>query len=94
MNKKTDIKKTDLNNNNVLTITLEDGQVIDANVLFTFEENGDQYIIYEIEHEVDGEIEYVAYAAKINDDNSITQISEDEWPIIEKIFNEWMEENN
>lgn len=93
MNKKIDIKKTDLNNN-VLTITLEDGQVIDANVLFTFEENGDQYIIYEIEHEVDGEIEYVAYAAKINDDNSITQISEDEWPIIEKIFNEWMEENN
>lgn len=88
-----DIKKTDINNN-VLTITMEDGKVIDANILFTFNENGDQYIVYEIEHETDNEIEYVAYAAKLNDDNSIEQVNEDEWPIIEKIFNEWMEENN
>lgn len=79
--------------NNVLTITLEDNTKIDANILFTFEENGDQFIVYEIEDEINGEIQSIAYAAKINDDNSIIPIEEDEWPIVEKIFNEWQEDN-
>lgn len=77
---------------NVLSITLEDGTQIDANILFTFNENGEQFIVYEIEHENNGDVQSTAYAAKVNEDNSIKPIEEDEWEIVEKIFNEWLEE--
>ena len=54
--------------------------------LFTFEENGDQFILYEIDD--------VVYGAKLNEDDSLKPIEEDEWELVEKIFNEWNEENN
>lgn len=78
--------KSKLSNNKILQIELENGKWIDADILFTFEENGDQFIMYEI----DG----VAYGAKIKEDNSLIKIEEDEWNLVEKIFNEWLEEED
>lgn len=72
--------------NNLLTITLEDGTNVDGNILFMFEENGDQFIFYEIND--------TAFAAKLNPDNSLAEIADDEWELVERIFNEWMEENS
>lgn len=76
--------KGKLSSDNVLQIELENGKWIDANILFTFEENGDQFIMYEIDD--------VAYGAKVNEDNSLVKIEDDEWNLVEKIFNEWLEE--
>ena len=67
---------------NVLTVWLDDGQAVDANILFTFNENGDQFLFYEI-----GDW---AYAAKLNPDNSLAPLAADEWPVVEQIFNEWL----
>lgn len=83
MNK--NFKKAKLSNDNIIDIELENGKKINANILFTFEENGDQFIMYEIDE--------IAYGAKIKEDNSLVAIEEDEWNLVEKIFNEWMEEN-
>lgn len=69
----------------IIKIELEDGKKVEGEILFTFNENGDQFILYEIEE--------VAYGAKLKDDNSLAPINDDEWNLVEKIFNEWQEEN-
>ena len=73
-------------NNNIIDVELNDGKKVNANIVFTFEENGDQFILYEIDD--------VVYGAKLNEDDSLKPIEEDEWELVEKIFNEWNEENN
>ena len=73
-------------NNNITEVELNDGKKVNANIVFTFEENGDQFILYEIDD--------VVYGAKLNEDDSLKPIEEDEWELVEKIFNEWNEENN
>ena len=73
-------------NNNIIEVELNDGKKVNANIVFTFEENGDQFILYEIDD--------VVYGAKLNEDDSLKPIEEDEWELVEKIFNEWNEENN
>ncbi len=79
------IKQMKLNNDSsIIEIELENGNKVNADILFTFNENGDQFILYEIND--------IAYGAKINDDNSLKQLEEDEWELVEKIFNEWQEE--
>ena len=71
---------------NIIEVELNDGKKVNANIVFTFEENGDQFILYEIDD--------VVYGAKLNEDDSLKPIEEDEWELVEKIFNEWNEENN
>ncbi len=68
-----------------VTITLEDNSIVEAEVVFTFEENGDTFILYAIDE--------IVYPAKIADDDSLIVIQDDEWEIVEKIFNEFLEEN-
>ena len=67
-----------------VTITLDDESTVEAEVVFTFEENGDTFILYAIDD--------IVYPAKIAEDDSLITIENDEWEIIEKIFNEFMEE--
>lgn len=74
------------NNNDTIFVELENGEKKEAKILFTFKENGDQFILYEIDD--------VAYGAKMNEDNSLSAIEEDEWDLVEKIFQEWVDENN
>ena len=73
-------------NNNIIEVELNDGKKVNANIVFTFEENGDQFILYEIDD--------VVYGAKLNEDDSLKPIEDDDWELVEKIFNEWNEENN
>lgn len=83
------MKKNDIDlekKSKFVTITLDDKSTIEAEVVFTFEENGDTYILYAIGDTV--------YPAKIADDDSLIMIEEDEWEIIEKIFNEFMEDED
>ncbi len=61
-----------------------DGKKIEAEILFTFNENDEQFIMYEI----DG----VAYGAKLNEDDTLKPIEEDEWKLVERIYNEWLED--
>ncbi len=67
-----------------VTITLEDDTTVEAEVVFTFEENGDTFILYAINDMV--------HPAKIAEDDSLIMIEDDEWEIVEKIFNEFMED--
>ena len=72
--------------NNIIEVELNDGKKVNANIVFTFEENGDQFILYEIDD--------VVYGAKLNEDDFLKSIEEEEWELVEKIFNEWNEGNN
>ena len=67
-----------------ITITNADGKEIEGEVLFTFEANGDDFILYGIEEEV--------FAAKIDDSGNLSKVEEDEWKLVEKIYNEFMED--
>jgi hypothetical protein len=53
-----------------VTITLEDETTVEAEVVFTFEENGDTFILYAIEDMV--------HPAKIAEDDSLIMIEDDE----------------
>ena len=66
-----------------VTITLDDETTVEAEVVFTFEENGDTFILYAIDD--------IVHPAKIAEDDSLIMIEDDEWEIIEKIFKEFME---
>jgi len=71
-------------NERTITITLENGKTLDGEVLFTFELNGDNFILYELDDKV--------HAARIDEEDNLSPINEDEWPMIEKIYNEYIEE--
>ena len=70
----------------VITITLDNGKKEKALVLFTFEVNGDDFILYELNNK--------AYAAKLNEDDSLTAVNEDEWNLVEKTYNQYIEAEN
>ena len=71
-------------NERTITVTLDNGSTIDGEVLFTFELNGDNFILYEIDEKL--------YAARIDEEDNLSPINNDEWPMIEKIYNNYIEE--
>jgi len=71
-------------NERTITVTLDNGSTIDGEVLFTFELNGDNFILYEIDEKL--------YAARIDEEDNLSPINNDEWPMIEKIYNDYIEE--
>ena len=62
----------------------KDGKDIEGNILFTFEANGDDFVLYEINNE--------AFAGKVDENGNLSKIEDDEWALVEKIYNEYMEE--
>lgn len=72
------------NDENLIEIKTDNGKVLQGEILFTFEANGDDFILYGVGDEV--------FAAKIDDKKNLSQVEEDEWPLVEKIFNQFMEE--
>jgi len=70
---------------NELIITMDDNTKKVANIIFSFEINGDNYIFYKIKN--------IAYAAKYNDKNDLIPIENDEWEIVKKIFDKYQAEN-
>lgn len=61
----------------------ENNNRLDGEILFTFEANGDHFALYVIEEKV--------YAGKVDEENNLRPIEEDEWKLVEKVFNEYME---
>ena len=68
----------------IITILDSEGNEREGEILFTFEANGDDVILYELDD--------LVYAARINDDNSLSPIEDDEWKLIEKIYLEYQED--
>ncbi|MCP4337223.1 MAG: DUF1292 domain-containing protein [Mycoplasma sp.] len=66
-----------------INVTLKDGKTVEGEILFTFDANGDDFVLYEINKEV--------FAAKVNENNELSAVEEDEWPLIEKVFNEYQD---
>lgn len=71
---------------NKIIVKDEKGKDIEGEILFTFEANGDDFILYSINDE--------AYAAKIDEAGNLTPVEEDEWKLVEKIYNEFLEDSN
>ncbi len=67
-----------------IEVKLKDGSTAKGEILFTFEANGDDFVLYAINDEV--------FASKVDEENNLSPVEEDEWPLVEKVFNEFMEE--
>lgn len=65
-------------------VTTEDGKKLEGEIVFTFEANGDDFVLYQINDEI--------HAAKVDEENNLTQLEEDEWKLVEKIYTEWLDE--
>lgn len=72
------------NDENKILITTEDNKQVEGTILLHFEANGDDFVLYELKDRV--------HAAKIDGNNNLSPVEEDEWPLVEKIYNEFMEE--
>lgn len=64
----------------------EKGKEHEGEIIFTFEANGDNFVLYELEDD--------AFAMKVKEDGSMIPVEDDEWKLIEKIYSEYIEEMN
>ena len=65
-------------------IKTEDGKKLEGEILFHFEANGDDFVLYTIGDDV--------FPYKIDENKNLSEINEDEWPLVEKIFKQFIEE--
>lgn len=65
-------------------VTTEDGKKLEGEIVFTFEANGDDFVLYQIGDEV--------FAGKVDEENNLSEVEEDEWKLVEKVYQEWLEE--
>ena len=72
------------NEDKKIIIKDEKGNDIEGTIIFTFEANGDDFILYEVNEQ--------AFAARIDEDGNLSPVNEDEWTLVERIYNEYMEE--
>lgn len=63
-----------------------EGKELEGEILFTFELNGSDFVFYKIEEQV--------FAAQVNQDGDLKAIPDDEWKLVEQIFNQYMKEQN
>lgn len=70
--------------NRSIFITDKNNQKHEGSILFSFEENGDEYVIYELNNQ--------AFAAKVDNNNNLFPIEEDEWPLVEKIYEQFLKD--
>lgn len=66
-------------------VTTEDGKKLEGEIIFTFEANGDDFVLYQIGDEV--------FAGKVDEENNLSEVEEDEWKLVEKVYQEWLEES-
>ena len=69
-----------------IVVTTEDGKKLEGQIVFTFEANGDDFVLYEINDEV--------FAAKVDEEGNLAEVEEDEWKLVEKVYKEWLEEED
>lgn len=79
-------QKKPLNSNSdqerAIFIIDKNNQKREGEILFSFEENGDEYVIYELDNQV--------FGAKVDQKNDLFPIEEDEWPLVEKIYEQFL----
>ncbi|MGL4343091.1 MAG: DUF1292 domain-containing protein [Metamycoplasmataceae bacterium] len=70
-----------------ITIKMEDGTCKEAEIVFAFNEAGEDYILYELNNQI--------HAVKVNDNNEIIQITDErELEIVEEIYNDFLEDSD
>ncbi|QJR44048.1 DUF1292 domain-containing protein [Mycoplasma miroungirhinis] len=69
-----------------ITIQDDNGKETEITILFDFEENGDTYLLGVL-----ADLETVVGLKKQND--IYIEIPEDEWEIVEEVFNDFLENN-
>lgn len=69
-----------------IVVTTEEGKKLEGQIVFTFEANGDDFVLYEINDEV--------FAAKVDEEGNLAEVEEDEWKLVEKVYKEWLEEED
>ncbi len=74
---------TNIDEDRIIEITLEDGKKVEGEILFTFEANGDDFVLYEVQEEL--------FAAKVDEQGQLKPIEEDEWALVEKVYEEYQE---
>ncbi len=67
-----------------IIVTDENGKEVEGEIIFTFEANGENFVLYELNDE--------AFASKISEEGDLTPVLEDEWKLVEKIYNEFIED--
>ncbi|NQZ65951.1 MAG: DUF1292 domain-containing protein [Mycoplasmatales bacterium] len=72
------------NDERTIIVTDENNNDVKGKVIFTFEANGEDYILYELNDN--------AYASKISETGDLSPILDDEWKLVEKIYNEFLED--
>ncbi len=72
-----------MKNSNKITIIDQNNNKLKAKILFTFNENGDDFVLYELNENV--------YAAKWKNKSELKSIEKDEWKIIEKIYEDYID---
>ncbi|NQZ29053.1 MAG: DUF1292 domain-containing protein [Mycoplasmatales bacterium] len=74
---------TNIDEDRIIEITLENGEKVEGEILFTFEANGDDFVLYEVQEEL--------FAAKVDEQGQLKPIEEDEWSLVEKVYEEYQE---
>lgn len=72
------------NNEKVIIVKDAKGKEKEGHILFTFEANGDNFVLYELDDN--------AFAAKVDEEGNLSPVEEDEWKLIEKIYKEYQED--
>lgn len=71
----------------------ENGKKIDeGKILFSIEENGDTYVFYTVEKEIDGEHQNVLISKKTDENGNLIDPEDDEYDLIEKVLNKYIDE--
>lgn len=68
---------------NKIIVTNEKNERLEGELIFEFSENGDDYVVYGI-----GDTMYVA---KYNENHELFPVGDDEWPLIEKIIEDYFD---
>ncbi|CAM9093802.1 DUF1292 domain-containing protein [Mycoplasma marinum] len=76
-------KNTNLDEDRIIEVVLENGEKAEGIILFTFEANGDNFVLYEIQEQL--------FAAKVDEQGGLKSVEEDEWSLIEKVYEEYQE---
>ncbi len=77
------INKENINEDKIIEVVLENGNKVEGEILFTFEANGDDFILYELDKKL--------FAAKVNEQGELKPVEKDEWDLVEKVYLDYQE---
>lgn len=72
--------------NQKIYITNEEGKELEGEILFTFEANGDDFVFYLLEGTEEVNV------SKMDEEGNLKPVEEDEWKLLEKVFEEYQED--